>query len=308
MKSCEDEDDADDVAQSYGEAHQHQQLQTPNPTHQTANETKQQHTHKRNVKVKVTSRDEILFSQPEGSFLGDCPICFLQLSHDLNKSVMHSCCVKTICIGCLHANKIHKGDKHLKGRRPQKATYRCPFCRQCPPKTDEEYDRNLMNRITASNENDPVALLHMGTRHYKQSNYKSALEYWSMAASLGNAAAHFHLSILHQEGKEGVVEKDNVKALFHLEESAIAGHPDARCNLGQYEWMNQRFDRAVLHWMIAARLGSDNSIQALKKCYTNGSISKEDFASALRAYQDAVARTKSPQREKAEALLRRRAK
>ena len=293
MKSCEDDEDAD-VVQTYGEGRQ--QVHTPKkPILQAINESA--------TIINMKSREEILFSQPPGSFLGDCPICFLPLSHDLNKSVMHSCCVKTICIGCLHANKMHKGDEHLKGGQQQKATYRCPFCRQCPPKTDEEYDRNLMNRINVSN--DPVALLHMGTRHYKESNYKSALEYWSKAAALGNAAAHFHLSILHREGKG--VEKDHTKVLYHLEESAIAGHPDARCNLGQYEWTNQRFERAVMHWVIAARLGSDNSIQALKKCYTSGNISKEDFASALRAYQDAVARTKSPQREKAEALLQRQA-
>ena len=50
---------------------------------------------------------------------------------------------------------------------------------------------------------------------------------------------------------------------------------------------------------IAANLGHDESIQMLKKCYTNGVVSKEDFAAALRAHHAAVISTKSQQREAA---------
>jgi TPR repeat protein len=41
------------------------------------------------------------------------------------------------------------------------------------------------------------------------------------------------------------VEKDEKKELHHLEEAAIAGHPVARHNLGCYEGMNGRMERAV---------------------------------------------------------------
>ena len=58
------------------------------------------------------------------------------------------------------------------------------------------------------------------------------------------------------------------------------------------------------HWIIAASLGYDDSIQMLKGCYKNGLVSKEDFAAALRAHHAAVEATKSPQREVAAEYFR----
>eukprot|EP00985_Skeletonema_marinoi_P023041 scaffold15036_cov73-Skeletonema_marinoi.AAC.2 len=45
-------------------------------------------------------RDEILFRQPESSYLGDCPICFVPLPIQKEKSIMTGCCSKVICISC----------------------------------------------------------------------------------------------------------------------------------------------------------------------------------------------------------------
>ena len=57
------------------------------------------------------------------------------------------------------------------------------------------------------------------------------------------------------------------------------------------------------HLVIAANFGHDDSIKELKRQYTEGNISKENFAAALRAYQAAVDATKSPQREAAEKII-----
>ena len=102
------------------------------------------------------------------------------------------------------------------------------------------------------------------------------------------------------------VEKDESKELHHAEEAAIRGHPAARHNLGVYEVDNDRYDRAVKHLIIAANLGWDESMKALKACYKDGYINKEDFAAALRAHHAAVAATKSPQRAAAEKAEKRR--
>ena len=143
-------------------------------------------------------RDEILFKQPESSYHGDCPICFLPLSLDLNKSGMMACCSKMICIGCGYANLIRE--------REQKIEHKCPFCRHPAPKSQEEFHRNVMKRVEA---NDPVALQEEGTRRYKGGDYKSAFEFLSKAAELGDIAAHYNLSFMYQGG-EGV-EKDEKK-------------------------------------------------------------------------------------------------
>ena len=99
------------------------------------------------------------------------------------------------------------------------------------------------------------------------------------------------------------VEKDEKKKFYHLEEAAIGGHPKARHNLGYLEWKNGRLERAAKHWIIAAKLGDDDSLNALKLGYKEGKVNKEDFAAALRGHQSAVDATKSPQREVVEAAL-----
>ena len=51
------------------------------------------------------------------------------------------------------------------------------------------------------------------------------------------------------------------KEIYHLEDAAIGGHPDARFNLAIEEGRNGRIDWAVKHFIIAASLGCDSSIQ-----------------------------------------------
>ena len=80
-------------------------------------------------------------------------------------------------------------------------------------------------------------------------------------------------------------------------------HPEARYHLAAIERQNGREERSVKHWIIAANLGYSKSIQALKTCYKDGNVSKEEFAAALRGHQAAVDATKSPQREAGEKAL-----
>eukprot|EP00984_Skeletonema_dohrnii_P018506 scaffold8668_cov89-Skeletonema_dohrnii-CCMP3373.AAC.2 len=245
--------------------------------------------HETNCKERVSElRDEKLFRQPESSHLGDCPICCLPLPLNHQKSLMQSCCSTTICRGCAYANKLRESEARLQ--------FTCPFCRSPLPKTKEENNKKKMRRVAA---NDPVALSELGRKRYEERDYERAFEYLTKAAELGDAPAHHCLSIMYRRGLG--VEKDEKKEVYNLEEAAIAGHPDARQNLGCYEWDNERYDRAVKHWIIAANLGHDTSIRKLKGCYKLGKVSKEDFAAALRAHQAAVDATKSPQRDAAEA-------
>ena len=149
-----------------------------------------------------------------------------------------------------------------------------------------------MKRVEA---NDPVALCELAKEYAKNRDCDGAFKYLTKAAELGDAEAHYGLSIMYRDGED--VEKDKKMERYHLEEAAIQGHPSARNNLGCYDLDNDKIERAVKHFTIAARLGHDRSIQALKECYRAGVISKDDFAAALRAHHAAVNATKSPQRE-----------
>ena len=243
--------------------------------------------HKRECKKKAAElKDEILFKQPESSYLGDCPICCLPLPIDQKKATLNACCSKVICNGCHFANMNREFEGELKRT--------CPFCRKAAPKTREEINEQMMKRVKV---NDPVAICDVGTGRYHKGDYNSALEYWTKAADLGYVHAHFQLSILYQFG-EGV-EKDEKKEFHHLTEAAIAGHPAARCNLACLEGRNGRVDRAAKHYIIAAKLGCDASLQGVKNLHKAGLVSKEDLVAALRGHQAAIDATTSPQREEA---------
>ena len=235
--------------------------------------------------------DEILFRQPESSHLGDCPICCLPLPLNMKENMLQTCCSKVICVGCSYANDSYQTRANI---HPT-----CPFCRHPIPKTAEEIKKIKMKRGKA---NDPAAIRELGNVHWKEGDYDRAFKYWTKAAELGDANAHNNLSIMYMKG-EGV-EEDETKELYHLEEAVIRGHPDARFSLANWDWEDGKIERAVKHFTIAANLGHDESLEALKQCYKDGLVSKDDFAAALRAHHAAVKATKSPEREVGENFQR----
>ncbi len=246
-------------------------------------------------------RDELLFKQPESTHLGDCPICYLPLPLDTDKSSINDCCSKRICNGCVYADLARMG----KGLGVLKHT--CAFCRAPSVVTDEEADKRRVKRIEA---HDPFALRREGDDKYTKGDYSGAFEYLIRAAELGDANAHYRLAYLYFRGKG--VEKDIEKKIYHLEEAAIAGHPNARYHLGihlikdkekELCHLKDNIERAVKHLVIAAKQGYDDSIKHLMGAFKRGFVSKEDLAAALRAHQAAVDATKSPQRKIADDLL-----
>ena len=232
-------------------------------------------------------RDEILFKQPEGSCYGDCPICCLPIPLDLDKSSFLTCCSKFICDGCAFANAIREVELRL--------DQKCPFCREPVVISGEEYGRRNTKRVEM---NDPYAIYQQGLDRNYKGDYRSAFEYFTKAAALGNTQAHFRLGNLYLFGR--FVEKDEGKIIHHMEEAAIGGHPEARYTLGIQEWNDGSKERAVKHWIIAATQGHDEAIKQLMDKFRKGFVSKEELAATLRAQKAAVDATKSPQRKEAE--------
>ena len=238
-------------------------------------------------KRKTELRDRDLFTLPDSSYLGECPICCLPQPIGERKCGYSACCSKYICNGCDHANQKREIEAGLE--------HRCAFCREPLPRTQKESFKRASKRIK---NNDPVAMQQMGQKRREEGDYESALKYLTKAAELGDADAHYNLSCMYHKG-EGV-EKDEKKHIYHLEEPAIGGHLVARHNLGIHEWNNGRYERAVKHSIIAANLGYNDSLKVLMKLYAEGHATKQDYANAMRAYQATVAATKSSQRDEAE--------
>mmetsp|Transcript_7812 Transcript_7812/g.15946 ORF Transcript_7812/g.15946 Transcript_7812/m.15946 type:complete len:306 (-) Transcript_7812:208-1125(-) len=246
--------------------------------------------HKRECKKRAAEiQDELLFKQPESSHLGDCPICCLPLPLDGRKSTMNPCCSTIICIGCNFANQKREFQAGQKENQ-------CAFCRTPLATTDEGSEPHLMKRVKA---NDPFALLQMGVLCYQRGEHERSVEYYTRAAGLGVAISHCVLAMAYRNGQG--IERDEKRAIYHWEKAAIGGHPGARFNLGFVEGKSGRADRAVRHYIIAANLGHDGSLEQLKNVYPLGLVSKEDFAATLRAHKNVVDETKSKTREEAEA-------
>ncbi len=243
--------------------------------------------HKKACKKRMAEiRDDRLFTLPDESHFGECPICCLPLPIDRDKSVKNTCCSKRICRGCAHANQMRELEQ---GQHPT-----CPYCREPLPDTDEEIEQNNMKRVKA---NDPVALCDIGKKCFLKGDCDGAFQYFTKAAELGEMDAHNMLAMLYRDGAG--VEKNKKKEVHHLEEAAIGGHPEARYNLGCYEMINGRIKRGVKHFIIAAKLGEDDALEMIKEDFAGGIVSKEDYEAALRGHQAAVDATKSTQREEA---------
>jgi tetratricopeptide (TPR) repeat protein len=237
---------------------------------------------------KAELHDRKLFTQPDGTDLGECPICFLPMPIDPAKSIFWTCCSETICKGCAIAN--YKSNVRAQS---------CPFCRTRSSMGDEETRKRLVKRIKA---NDPAALRAMGLKYLNEGDYEGAFEYFTKAADLGDLEAHFKLGCMY--GAEGKgVEKDEEKSIYHHEMAAIGGHPEARHNLAAIEEEHGNMKRSAKHLIIAAKLGYDESMKALWVYYSAGYITKEELEAALRTNKATIDATMSPQRKKADEVF-----
>ncbi len=235
-------------------------------------------------------RDVDLFTQPDEIYPGECPLCCLPMSIDLQKSMLMHCCTQRICLGCYWANKKREMGANM--------VQRCAFCREPEPKSKKETEEMLMVR---ANKNDPVAMCAVGKKYRDKGNYRKALKYFTKAAELGDVDSHYELAAMYKKGRG--VNTDEIKEVYHLEQAAIGGEPWARYQLGMVEWNKGRYDRAKKHLIIAANIGYHDSLRRLLELHVGGHATKEDCNGALRAYQAAVEETKSREREVGEAAI-----
>ena len=216
----------------------------------------------------------------------DCPICQLPLPIDSKQYMFQTCCMKRVCGGCaLAALKLDMRD--------------CPFCRTPDPETNSQLFAMVQKRVDAG---DPVAISFLG-RQYECGEYglkkdvTRAVELYERAAELGVKEAHYNLGVLYARGTD--VEKDMDKGIRRCETAAMIGDVSARFNLGCVEEDAGNFDLALQHWMISAKLGHEMSLNAVKDLFMNGLATKDDYAAALRGYQNAIDEMSSPDRDEA---------
>jgi len=97
------------------------------------------------------------------------------------------------------------------------------------------------------------------------------------------------------------VEVDKKKAKHYYELAAIGGDIHARHNLGCMEGNSGNLHRAMKHFIMAAKAGDEISLNCVKVGFMKGIVTKDEYASTLRAHQLRKDEMKSDSREKAEA-------
>jgi len=117
---------------------------------------------------------------------------------------------------------------------------------------------------------------------------------------LGYSEAYYNLGASYLLG-DGV-EIDKKKAMHYLELAAMMGYVPARHNLGCLEGQADNDHRAFKHYILAARSGFKLSLDSVRTGYMDGFVTKDEYASTLRAYQESTGDMKSSARDIAEAL------
>ena len=221
-----------------------------------------------------------------------CPLCCLPIALPAGKhSRFKSCCTKQVCNGCILAS-------HQRGMGDT-----CPFCRTPTPKGDAAMLALVRKRVDAK---DPKAMEFLAHAYYHedyglQQDVPRAIEMWTEAANLGDLAAHCRLGFKYYHGYG--VEQDGARGARHLQHAAMQGHLESRYVLGIFEQGNENHELAVRHWMIAAKMGDQGSLDEIKDMFMDGLATKVQYAESLKGYQNALEMTKSPQREEAKAFF-----
>jgi len=237
----------------------------------------------------ITINDELFRDPPPKE---DCPICMLPMPYASGMCGMaktyQTCCGKVLCEGCVYATALEM----LKGNMKDF----CAFCRAPSPHSDEEAKKRYEKRMDL---NDAGAFNELGELYYKgekgfSRDVNKAFGLWQKAAELGSISAHHSLSNIYYEGK--VVKQDIKKVVYHLRIAAIGGHERARHNLGVIEEQIGNMDKAMKHYMIAAKAGLDMSLKAVGEEYKAGCVTKGEYTSVLREHKESQDEMKSEQR------------
>ncbi|EJK57354.1 hypothetical protein THAOC_22611, partial [Thalassiosira oceanica] len=135
---------------------------------------------------------------------------------------------------------------------------------------------------------------------------RKAVELYTEAAELGSIQALFSLGNAYHKG-EGV-QQDNATAVEFFTKAAMREHDGSSYNLGWLEGKKGNHDRAVRHFLISTKMGVVDSVESMKRAFMEGIATKEQYAEALKGYQDAVEEMKSHDRDEAKEYLDSRSK
>ena len=249
----------------------------------------------------------------------ECVLCCYPLPLKVKgecQSVYKVCCGEEICMGCIIAQQRTliigtNVKKPIQGSREEELEFIrmltseqimvCPFCRAKDPTNYKEYLKRLWERI--DDYKDPEAMNHMGWsyesgEHGLTKNLKRAEELYQQAYDLGDATAANILAELYINHIPDHPDQQ-ARIMKFLEEGIKRGSSHCNNRLGFLATKAGHLEEAKRFLMTAARSGHEEAMRCLIVNYqAPGSvISKEDFATILRAHKAVRDNRKSEPRE-----------
>ena len=135
--------------------------------------------------------------------------------------------------------------------------------------------------------------------------YEGLNQDWGRAVELyARAAARGRVRLILSSVSTYYDRGNLKKAKFHYKAAAMAGHEDARSNLGTMEAQSGNMGQAVKHWVIAASAGEYNAMHNLLIAFNQVSTSRATIDSSLRAYNKSCIEMRSEARDAAICLYR----
>jgi len=130
-------------------------------------------------------------------------------------------------------------------------------------------------------------------------DYRKANELWLKAGELGCAVAYLNLGNSYRLGRG--VERVMKKAGHYYELAAMNGCIQARHNLGGNEYEAGNLQKAMKHWMIAAKAGDKNALEWVKQGFMHGDVTKDVYEDILllRSHHERKNEMRSDEREEA---------
>ena len=109
---------------------------------------------------------------------------------------------------------------------------------------------------------------------------------------LGHPSGAFNLSVLHRDQI-----LDETRMIQYAEEGASRGNSRCMNLLANSAAQSDNWEEATRQYMMAACSGHGIAMQSLVECYRHKLLSKEDFATTLRAHKAASDNVKNAPRE-----------
>ena len=246
--------------------------------------------------------DAALFVQPTRD---DCDICMRVLPIETSLRTYMTCCGKVVCFGCsFECTRATEAMNEKKAKKNQNLLLdMCAFCRQPTADSSEITIRRTNERVERGDSHGmkQLALFYLEGEYGLPKDDAKALDLMRQSAELGEIDAKYALAVFSMTGDLGL-EIDEAKSIIYFEQAAKGGNVLARFNLGQKEFRNRNFKRAIRHWRIAAAAGYDEAVMRLMSCFEEGVITLEELAGYIQARDKAAIEINSDDRNRAKKI------